>query len=108
MRFSALFAILALIGMVALAYWHDAMPHVHDIDHIVSIDPAQHEHAPRKTADSADLMHMAAHAVLQTIDVPAPPVLADMIVPIMAIWTFAPAETGRASTPQSILRPPQG
>ncbi|HEX7819457.1 MAG TPA: hypothetical protein VF463_02435 [Sphingobium sp.] len=114
MRFSALLAFLALIGMVALSYWHDAMPHVHDVDHLagisqeMGIDPVQHVHAPGHLPDSDDMMHIAAHVVLQTITIPASPILAEILVPRLTMWSLSPAETGRPSAPLSILRPPQG
>ncbi len=107
MRFSALLALLALVGMLALSYWHDAMPHVHDMDQVVHIDAAQHVHAPDTAPDNDDMMHIAAHVVLQTIAIPASPVLADFIVPRLAMWSVAPPETGRTASPLSILRPPQ-
>jgi hypothetical protein len=108
LRFSPLLALLALIGMLAVSYWHDAMPHVHDVDGIVNIDPAQHVHAPSGSPDSDDMMHIVTHVVLQTVTVPAAPMLAYMVVPMLTMWSLAPPETGRTSSPLSILRPPQG
>ena len=108
MRLFALSAILALFGMLALATWHDAMPHVHDAAHVVSVDQDHHDHAPAEQPDTADLMHLAAHAVLQTIDVPAQAVVASLLKPVAATWARAPAEAARSIAPSSILRPPRG
>lgn len=108
MRLSALLAILALFGMLALATWHDAMPHVHDGDHVVSLDTDHHDHAPSQLPDQADLMHMAAHVVLQTVVVPAPPVVTAVLAPVPANWTLGTAEGSRSIPPLSILRPPRG
>jgi len=108
MRLSALLAILALFGMLALANWHDAMPHVHDGDHVVSLETDHHDHAPGQQPDQADLMHLAAHAVLQAIDLPAPPGVALLIVPVTETWMLGAAELARSIAPSSILRPPRG
>lgn len=108
MRLFALSAILALFGMLALATWHDAMPHVHDVGHVVSVDSDHHDHAPAEQPDTADLMHLAAHAVLQTIVVPAPPVVASLMKPVAEIWTLASAKATRSLAPLAILRPPRG
>lgn len=108
MRLFALSAILALFGMLALATWHDAKPHVHDAGHVVSVDRDHHDHAPAEQPDTADLMHLAAHAVLQTIVVPAPPVVAVLMKPVAEIWTLASAKAARSLAPLAILRPPRG
>ena len=108
MRLFALSAILALFGMLALATWHDAMPHVHDAGHVVSVDRDHHDHAPAEQPDTADMMHLAAHAVLQTIVVPAPPVVAALVKPVAEIWAFASAKAARSLAPLAILRPPRG
>ncbi|MES2022861.1 MAG: hypothetical protein V4460_16325 [Pseudomonadota bacterium] len=108
MRFSALLAILALFGMLALANWHDAMPHVHDGDHVVSLETDHHDRAPGQQPDQADLMHMAAHVVLQTVVVPAPPVVTGALAPALASWTLGTTEGSRSIAPVSILRPPRG
>src|SRR3546814_21135290 len=78
MRLFALSAILALFGMLALTTWHDAMPHVHDAAHVVSIDRDHHDQAPAEQPDTPDLMHLAAHAVLQTIPVPSQAVVVEI------------------------------
>lgn len=108
MRLFALSAILALFGMLALAIWHDAMPHVHAVANVVSVDQDHHDHAPAEQPDTADLMHLAAHAVLQTIDVPAQAVVVALLKPVSGIWARAPAEAARSIAPSSILRPPRG
>ncbi|WP_225010192.1 hypothetical protein [Novosphingobium percolationis] len=108
MRLFALSAILAMFGMLALATWHDAMPHVHDVGHVVSVDRDHHDHVPAEQPDTPDLMHLAAHAVLQTIDVPAQAMVESLLKPVAAIWARAPAEAARSIAPSSILRPPRG
>lgn len=107
MRFSALLAILALFGMLALATWHDALPHVHDKDHPASVD-IHHAPTPDHQPDLADLMHVAAHAVLQTVVTPASPVVVMPILPAKSIWTLVRIEFGGSLAPSSILRPPRG
>ncbi|MDK8187391.1 MULTISPECIES: hypothetical protein [Sphingomonas] len=109
-RLSALIAMFAVVGMLVLATWHDALPHVHEAGHIVSValDDHEHDHAPSQQPDTADLMHLAAHAVLQTIDLPSPPVLAALMAPMAAAWARAPASGGHSLPPPSILRPPRG
>jgi hypothetical protein len=108
LRLSALFAILALVGMLALANWHDAMPHVHDADHVVSLETDHHERAPDEKSDQADLMHMAAHVVLQTVVVPAPPVVTALLAPVLEGWVLGTVAGSRSLAPLSILRPPRG
>lgn len=108
MRLMALSALLALFGMLALATWHDAMPHVHDAGHVVTVDRDHPDHAPAEQPDTADLMHLAAHAVLQTIVVPAPPVVAALMKPDAEIWTIAAEKAARSVAPLAILRPPRG
>lgn len=108
MRLFALSAILALFGMLALATWHDAIPHIHDAAHVISVDRDHHDHAPAEQPDTPDLMHLAAHAVLQTIDVPAQAVIVALLKPVTAIWARDPAEAARSIAPSSILRPPRG
>lgn len=108
MRLSALLAILALVGMLALANWHDAMPHVHHADHVVSLEADHHEQAPSEKPDQADLMHMAAHVVLQTVVVPTPPVVT-AVLPLVALnWILGTVAGSRSLAPLSILRPPRG
>ena len=65
-RVAALMALFAMIGVLALSTWHDGMPHSHAAVHATSVDRDHHEHAPSKTPDMADVLHMAAHAVIQT------------------------------------------
>ncbi|AUW60544.1 hypothetical protein C1T17_20175 (plasmid) [Sphingobium sp. SCG-1] len=108
MRLSALLAILALFGMLALANWHDAMPHDHDADHVVSLETDHHGRAPGEKPDQADLMHMAAHVVLQTVVVPAPPVVTAGLAPVALNWILGTVAGTRSLAPLSILRPPRG
>tara|TARA_R110000868_G_scaffold31382_1_gene115177 strand:+ start:1832 stop:2245 length:414 start_codon:yes stop_codon:yes gene_type:complete len=107
-RLFASFAILALFGMLALATWHDAKPHVHDAGYVVSVNGDHPEQAPAEKPDTADLMHLVAHAVLQTIDVPAPLVVAALMKPAAEIWTLASAKAAHSLDPSAILRPPRG
>src|SRR3546814_10299761 len=104
MRLFALSAILALFGMLALTTWHDAMPHVHDAAHVVSIDRDHHDQAPAEQPDTPDLMHLAAHAVLQTIDVPAQAVVVALLKPVTAIWAREPRSEEHTSELQSLMR----
>ncbi|SDD26887.1 hypothetical protein SAMN05444678_11142 [Sphingomonas sp. YR710] len=107
MRFSALLAILALFGMLALATWHDAAPHVHDADHPASVD-VHHAPTPDHQPDLADLMHVAAHAVLHTVIPPTSPVIVMAIAPVTSGWMPAQTQFHGSLAPPSILRPPRG
>ena len=107
-RVAALMALFAMIGVLALSTWHDGMPHSHAAVHATSVDRDHHEHAPSKTPDMADVLHMAAHAVIQTIDVPRQPVLSAMLKPVPLQWSIAGPQAPGAIHPDGLLRPPRG
>src|SRR3546814_9093539 len=86
MRLFALSAILALFGMLALTTWHDAMPHVHDAAHVVSIDRDQHDQDPAEQPATHDLMHLAAPPLLQPINVRVQAEGVALLKPCHAMW----------------------
>ncbi|MES2057217.1 MAG: hypothetical protein V4564_14885 [Pseudomonadota bacterium] len=107
-RLAAILALLAMVGMLGLATWHDGMPHVHSATHSASVDLDHHEHAPASAPYMADLLHMAAHAVLQTVNVPAEPKLAEALPPVAVRWAMASSQAAGSIRPDTILRPPRG
>lgn len=107
-RLAAVLALFAMVGMLGLATWHNGIPHVHSAAHSASVDLDHHEHAPASQPDTADLMHMAAHAVLQTFDVPAQPKLAATMPPVPVRWAMASPQAADSIRPEAILRPPRG
>jgi hypothetical protein len=106
-RFFALLGVLALFGMIALATWHDALPHVHAPDHAVSIDLDHHDDDSPDKPDSPDLIHIAAHTVIQTVDVPSQPFLAVATVSSTVPWGMVPSDGIGSVKPESLLRPPR-
>lgn len=101
-------AILALFGMVSLTTWHDVEGHVQGPDQVATTDRDHPDYTPVERPDTADLIHLAAHAVLQTIVVPSPLVVAAFMKPVSEIWTIAAAKAARPIAPLAILRPPRG
>ena len=110
LRLPVLAMLLALLGMVALTTWHDALAHVHDADHVAVIDLDGHVHDSRSDGqqDTDDPVHMAAHAATQSIVVPPQPVTPVAVALIAPLWASPPAVSGRSLAPPSILRPPRG
>ena len=106
-RVAALLALCAMVGMLSLATWHDGMPHDHAPVHAASVDLDHHEHAPSNQPDPADIMHQAAQAVTQSVDVPSQPLLASTMLPVAIRWRVAPPGAGGAIRPQALLRPPR-
>jgi hypothetical protein len=107
-RFAAVLAILAIFGMLGLATWHDAMSHSHQAGGVVMLDDDHHEPASDHKPDAADLMHVAAHAVMQTVDLPSPPLLTSAMAPVVLVWALGLAVPAPSLAPLSILRPPKG
>jgi hypothetical protein len=101
--------ILAVVGMFALATWHEAKVHFHDADHVVTIDKNHHDAAPDTPDDNdnTDSMHLSVHAGLQFVVVPAPTILVAAIAPAISTWTLALSTLNRTLAPASILRPPR-
>jgi hypothetical protein len=120
-RFVALFGILGLLSMMALATWHDSFPHVdivdsrydtqvgyhdHGSDHHDRAN-SDHSHGVKDQPNGSDMIHVAAHAVVQGVDIPAQPVIAMMQVASVARWVMAPAGRIDSLKPDSLLRPPR-
>lgn len=122
-RLTALCGILALFSMVTLATWHDALPHMDDVehahatglDHHARASGHHHEHASGHhshddkddDAGSSDIVHVAAHAVVQGVDVPAQPVVGMTQFAAVNLWDMAPAKHIDSVKPDSLLRPPR-
>lgn len=122
-RLTALFGILALFSMVMLATWHDALPHMDDVehahatgfDHHAKASGHDHEHASGHhshddeddDSGSGDVVHVAAHAVVQGVDVPAQPVVGMAQFAAANLWVMAPAKRIDSVKPDSLLRPPR-
>jgi hypothetical protein len=96
--------------MIALATWHDALPHVHASGQTVVLDSDHEPHDDHDTSDQrdlSDLIHVAAHAVVQAIDVPSPPVVAVGMISSAMRWGVDPAEGLGSLRSKSLLRPPR-
>ena len=103
---AALLAMLALIGMVALATWHDSHPHDHDVDgavHVLQLG----DHHPGNEPQPDDPVHAAAHVVLQGIAIPAVPFIGTLLFAVMTLWGVRLAAPVRSIPPAAILRPPR-
>jgi len=101
-----LLMMLALVGMVVLASWHDSKPHVHDVtgaEHVIELG----DHHPGDRPQPADPLHLAAHVVLQGIAMPAEPAVAGTAPALAAVWTMAGPVAVHSLPPVSILRPPR-
>lgn len=106
-RFFALLGVLALFGMIALATWHDALPHMHTPDHAVSVDLDHHDGSSPDENDIPDLIHIAAHVVIQTVDVPSQSILAAATVSSTMAWGMVRSNRIGSIKPESLLRPPR-
>lgn len=101
-----LLAIVALLGMVVLANWHDSLPHVHDAaGATVTIELGDHH--PGDRPEPGDPMHSAAHVVLQGIAIPAEPAVLAAAVMLPFVWAVSRTTAIRSIPPASILRPPR-
>lgn len=100
-----LLMMLALVGMVVLASWHDSKPHVHDIgsEHVIELG----DHHPGDRPQPSDPLHLAAHVVLQGIAMPAEPAVAATAPVVAVAWTMAGPAAVHSLPPNSILRPPR-
>ncbi|WP_298400482.1 hypothetical protein [Sphingobium sp.] len=112
---------MALLSMLALATWHDALPHVDDVEHAHAVQVDHHEHASDHhqhasghhqhdsddQPDSADIMHVAAHAVFQTIALPGQPIIGAMLFAAITRWVLGPSVSFESVKPGSLLRPPR-
>ena len=101
-----LLMVLALLGTVVLASWHDSRPHSHDaidIEHSVQLG----DHHPGDRPQPGDPMHAAAHVVLQGIAIPAEPVMAAAAAPLAVVWTISLSAAIGSIPPTAILRPPR-
>ncbi|MCF8708743.1 hypothetical protein L3X40_12760 [Rhizorhapis sp. SPR117] len=101
-----LLMMLALVGMVVLANWHDSKPHVHDItgaEHVIELG----DHHPVDQPQPADPLHLAAHVVLQGIAIPAEPAVAATAPALAVEWAMAGPTAVHSLPPISILRPPR-
>jgi hypothetical protein len=119
----ALLGILALFSMVTLATWHDALPHIDNVehshatgfDHHARASDHHHEHASGHhshddeddDSGGSDIVHVAAHAVVQGVDVPAQPVVGVSQLAAANLWVMAPAKLIDSVKPDSLLRPPR-
>jgi|APDee1175537692_1029409.scaffolds.fasta_scaffold16947_1 hypothetical protein len=112
-RSFALLGVLALLGMIILSTWHDALPHVHASAQTVSVGIDHHDHddvddhASSDQDDFSDLVHVAAHVVAQTVAVPAAPVVAQAMISSAMSWGVVPVDDIGSVRPQSLLRPPR-
>ncbi|WP_341504523.1 hypothetical protein [Sphingomonas sp. 2378] len=100
---SATLALLAVLGLIGLSGWHDAMVHDDDPVHAVSV---LHSHAASHSDPDAPI-HVLAHAVSQWVvyaGVTAPAPLIGMSV---TRWTIAIDDLPGGITPAALLRPPR-
>lgn len=100
-----LLMMLALVGMVVLASWHNSKPHVHDIgsEHVIELG----DHHPGDHPQPSDPLHLAAHVVLQGIAIPAEPVMIATAPAIAVVWMMVRPPAVHSLPPVSILRPPR-
>ena len=99
-------AMVALLGMVVLASWHDSLPHVHDAaGATVTIELGDHH--PGDRPEPGDPVHSAAHVVLQGIAIPAEPVMLAAAPMLLFVWAVTRSAAIRSIPPASILRPPK-
>jgi hypothetical protein len=112
-RVFALLGVLALLGMIILSTWHDALPHVHAPAQTVGLDADHHDHddaddhASSDQGDFSDLVHVAAHVVAQTIALPSAPAVAQAMISSAMSWGVVPVDDIGSVRPQSLLRPPR-
>ncbi|OHT17970.1 hypothetical protein BHE75_04474 [Sphingomonas haloaromaticamans] len=101
-----LLMLLALVGMVGIASWHDSKPHVHDIasaEHVIELS----DHHPGDLPQPSDPLHLAAHVVLQGLAIPAEPAVIATAPALAVVWTMAGPAAVDSLPPISILRPPR-
>lgn len=104
---AALLGLLAMVGVIGLATWHDGMPHSHAPVHAASVDADHHDHAPADQPDPSDALHLAAHAVAQTIDLSARLLIGVTLFTVTLRWALASSSLPVTARPFEILRPPR-
>jgi hypothetical protein len=105
---AALLGLLAMIGLIGLATWHDGLPHSHAPVHAANIDTDHHDHAPSDQPDPSDVLHLAAHAVAQTVDLSSRPLVSLTLFTVSLRWTLVTTSLPVSASPFKILRPPRG
>lgn len=70
--------------------------------------PAGHSHDDEDNdSGSGDIVYVAAHAVVQSVDVPAQPAVSMTQFATADLWVLAPAKRIDSVKPDSLLRPPR-
>lgn len=104
MVLATLLAFIAVLGMVALSGWHGATIHDDDPVHAASVE---HSHADTDQDDPDGAIHLAAHAVGQSLAVPAHIEPSHLVVELASIWPSGELAGLRGLDPTSLLRPPR-
>lgn len=111
MILGTLLALMALVGVSGLSTWHGAAAH-HDGAVATASDTHMHSSAPlvrdaHRTADPDDMIHLAAHVVMQGLALPSAVEPAIYAAAIEPNWSRVCADFVPGLQPASLLRPPR-
>ncbi|MHA0337297.1 hypothetical protein [Sphingomonas aquatilis] len=101
----AVLALVAMLGLVMLSSWHNAMVHDDDPVHLVSVE---HDHGSSNQADPDGPIHVLAHATGQWI--PFADVVPSSVQATTATrtWLAGIYHLRGSIEPSGLLRPPRG
>lgn len=102
--FSAVLAVIALFGVIALTGWHNAIVHDEDAIHLSVIE---HRHTPPKQADPDAPIHLIAHAIAQWVSTSGPFTTPIVTVTADQTWSALDASFRSGIDPAELLRPPR-
>lgn len=101
----AVLALVAMLGVVALSSWHNAIVHHDDPVHLLSIE---HDHGPSNPADPDGPVHVLAHVTGQWVAT-ADAVTAPVLFTVAAqVWPVGDYRLRSGIKPSELLRPPRG
>ena len=100
-----LLAFVALLGMNALSLMHNISPHDDQHTHIVSID--DHDHGDEGKSDPDSTVHLAMHAIVHGVDLPASGEVQIVQGAVIRSWAIVASPVFQGFDTASLLRPPQ-
>lgn len=101
-----LLALIALLTMTTVSTWHGASVHDDDAVHLVLVEAA-HAHTGQDHDDLDGAVHLAAHMIGQSVDVPAAAIAPFHALLTTVSWSTARSTLAAGLAPPSLLRPPQ-
>lgn len=103
--FPFLLAFVALLGMNTLSLMHNISPHDDQHAHVVSID--DHDHGDEGKSDPDSAVHVALHAIVHGVDLPASGEVQIVQAAVSPSWAIVASPVFQGVDSASLLRPPQ-